>query len=207
MKSIKFTILLILMAAMAALSWHQYLREYHQKDKVDIHMFPMEVDGWTAENLTITDEEYEILETRNAWARLYRKDEKQVMLYIVYSEHNRKVSHPPEVCYIGSGVSIASNQHIKYDNGKTRIQANRLDLQQGRYKQVAYYWFKVGGTYTSSYWGQQLLIVAKTLLGKPSSSALIRFSVNVDERGEAFAEETLREFSFLADPVIREYLP
>ena len=33
--------------------------------------FPKEIDGWTSEELTITDDEYAILETRNAFIREY----------------------------------------------------------------------------------------------------------------------------------------
>lgn len=205
-----FIFILLLMLCACLVSWRLYFKVYRQSDTVNIHLLPKSIGEWTSEELTITEDEYAILETRNAFARRYKTPlEKEVIVFIVYSQNNRKVSHPPEVCYRGSGVSVVGNQHATFAVAETNdaIKTNRLFLEQGNFHQIAYYWFKVGDTFTSNYWKQQFLIVLKTLLGQNSSSALIRVSSPVKEIDEVAAEANIQEFSRLLVPLLYKYLP
>jgi len=203
-------ILLVIFLTMAGtVSWSVFFKEYKQQDTVNIHRFPREIGEWKSSDLPIEEDAYAILETRNVFTREYKSPRgKEVYLMLVYSQNNRKVSHPPEICYTGSGVSILSNQLVKIPlNSKVSIKVNRLFVEQGNTQQMMYYWFKVGDTFTSNYWKQQLLIVWKTLLGKPASSALIRVSVAIDAAGTHKTDETINEFVQLVTPYLWDYLP
>ncbi len=205
-----FRIIFILFLISGILSWHLYFKEYRQADTVDIAKFPKTIDGWTAEDLPLTEDEYAILETRNVVARKYTNLEKKVVyLLLVYSQHNRKVSHPPEVCYMGSGISIVDNSHetIQVDSQNLKIHANRLLLESKGTKQFTFYWFKVGDTFTSNYWKQQLLIAVKTILGQPHSSALVRISADVEDNNEAEAISQIKNFTRLILKDVVRYLP
>jgi len=92
-------------------------------------------------------------------------------------------------------------------NAEVVIPVRKLSLEQGRYEHVAYYWFKVGDSFTSSYWGQQFRIAMNTFLGRNSSSALIRLSTVMEDDNEAKAEKDIQEFAALILPDIKEYLP
>jgi EpsI family protein len=159
--------------------------------------------------MTITDFEYEILETRNAFSRQYTNAKGQsVFVFIVYSQNNRKVSHPPEICYTGGGLSILEHVVVPFKlNPNTDFLVNRLQLETGAYRSNAYYWFKVGDTFTPTYWKQQFLIASKTLLGKPSSSAMVRLSVDIEKGDSQQAEHLAQSFAKTILPLLNQYLP
>ncbi|MFT5387101.1 MAG: EpsI family protein, partial [Candidatus Omnitrophota bacterium] len=184
MKKINFKIIIIylLLVFTGFVSWKFYFQTYVMKDTVDIHQFPATLGEWTSEELTITEEEYKILETRNVFARKYlTKTGKAVVLYIIYSQNNRKVSHPPELCYTGGGISILEKQYepIKLPDGV--LDVTKMLMEQREVQQYVYYWFKVGSSFTPNYWKQQAIIATKSLLGQPASSALVRVSAYIVE--------------------------
>jgi len=200
----------VIFAVSIIVSWNFYFKKYSQADTINIHEFPYAIGEWQGADLKISEEEYAILETRNAFARKYVDPQgNNVYLLIVYSQNNRKVSHPPEICYTGSGVDILANHlaviHLADQN--LAIQANMLFLEKGEVQQVSYYWFKVGGAYTANYWRQQFLIAVNTLLGRPASSALIRVAANVGEGGMEAARARTERFVGQISPHLKTYLP
>ena len=219
-KDFKFYMILSVLLVACLFSWSHYFRVYSQKDTVNIHDFPRQIEGWSAEELPITDEEYAILETRNAFARKYSTpDGKSIVLYIIYSQNNRKVSHPPEVCYTGGGVSVLSHknftvsgmENLKFDDERMTknlpLIINRLMLEQGKAQEISFYWFKVGDKFTPSYWGQQFLIALKTIVGKKASSAMIRISATVNQGDIKKAESNTIEFIRMISPKLFRFLP
>lgn len=209
-KSSLFIILLFIVST--AISWQLYFKAYSQKDTVSIHTFPREIAGWTAEELPITDKEKAILETDNVFTRRYTSLQgEEIYLFIVYSQNNRKVSHPPEVCYTGSGATILSNVHDSFsaDSSELKdIKVNRVTVEQGRERQIFFYWFKVGDAFTPNYWKQQGLIALKSFRGQPSSSALIRISISArKEEDDANAAQKLKDFGRTILPYIQKHLP
>lgn len=209
-RKIKNILIVGLLLGACYMSWNFYFKDYMQQDTVNIHTFPKAFGDWLSEELTITDEEYAILETRNALVRKYSTPAgKEVYFFTVYSQNNRKVSHPPEICYTGGGITVLDNKpaEIKLENKKLTIPARRLLLDQGRYQQVAFYWFKIGDTFTSSYWKQQVQIALNVFSGKNSSSALIRISTVIKNDDEAQADRDVQEFANLIIPSLFEHLP
>ena len=197
--------------ATAVISWGLYFKQANQRDTVDINRFPKTIGSWVSVDLPITKDEFEILETRNAFVRLYTNslDKTKIYLYLVYSQTNRKVAHPPEICYTGSGLSITEDVHdtipVRYKN--LIIQANRLRLSKGNFTQIAYYWFKVGDRFTSNYWKQQMMIAYYTLLGKHPSSALVRVSADVMDNDTNKTAVNIKSFTSLIAPDLFLYLP
>lgn len=204
-----FVVLIAAFLVCAAVSWHLYFKVYRQQDTVSIHHFPKTIEGWTSEELPITAEEKAILETDNVFARRYTHGKKEeVYLFIVYSQNNRKVSHPPEVCYTGSGAAILSSIHDFIETGDhARINVNRLMVEKGDVNQTFVYWFKVGDSFTPNYWHQQALIAVKSFFGKPASSALIRISSDIENDNTEEAVERIKKFGRLITPYLYQYLP
>ncbi len=205
-----YVILLMFLFAITV-SWRLYFKDYHQRDTVSVHNFPLQIGDWTGQEIPIKDEDYAVLETRNAFVRKYTDSTgREVFLYVVYSQDNRKVAHPPEICYTGGGAAVLSNKPAVLKIGPDRsIVANKLLIEQGKVEQILFYWFKVGNDFTPSYWKQQLLFSVKHLLGQPSSSALIRLSATLDpddEWGEK-ASRNIEDFARQINPYILKYLP
>jgi len=202
-----FLILAALFIAAAFISWPLYFNNYAAPDTVSVHEFPKTVGEWTSEELPISDEEYAILETRNAFTRMYTDAQgRQVMLYIIYAQHNRRVAHPPEICYSGGGATIISKYPYTIGTGEQKLSINRVLIDYARYQQIMYYWFKVGNSYTASYWGQQALIGVKTLLGRPSGSALIRLTTVITDNDEKKAARAIEDFTKEIIPLLPKYL-
>lgn len=210
MKDRSFIVIVVLLLLAAAVTWQLYFKEYHQADTVSIHIFPNEIAGWTAKEIPISDGDYAILETRNAFVRRYTNPAGQfVDLFIIYSQNNRKVSHPPEICYTGSGATILSSvtQMIPLQVPAMTIRANKLTVEQRNNQQFMYYWFKVGDTFTSNYWQQQMLIALKTVTGKPASSALIRLSSDINPDYPQKNAALIEDFTRAITPLLFKYLP
>jgi len=212
-KSISFFIVIALLVFSGIVSWNSYFRNYWQSDTVSIHLFPKVIGEWSSEEIPITDKEKAILETDNVFTRKYAtQDGKEVYLFVVYSQNNRKVSHPPEICYVGSGVSVVEKSQNTIEGGvnqvkKSVIEVNSLKLSKGQTEQIAFYWFKVGNSFTQSYLKQQILIVLKSFLQQPASSALIRISATVKEKNDLESVSQIKEFGQLIVPYLWEYLP
>lgn len=169
---------------------------------------PMTIGKWSGRELPMDESTYEILETRDAFSRDYVNPAgERAMLTVVFSQSNRKVSHPPEVCLSGGGWSRIERdiQHVAYGDRSLRV--NRLVLQKGERKQVILYLYKAGEKLTPNYYHQQLNIVLNGMISKNVSSALIRVSCvvynNDVEKATALAKRLTQE----AMPILRERLP
>ena len=74
-KDRNFVLILVIFVIAATVSWNLYFSEYIQRDTVSIHSFPKTIDSWTSRELPISEDEYEILETKNAFVREYSTPE------------------------------------------------------------------------------------------------------------------------------------
>jgi len=202
--------ILALFLAVGILSWKVYFKSYVQEDQISIHLFPKVIGNWASEDLPISDDDKAILETDNVFVRRYTHSTgDEVYLFIVYSENNRKVSHPPEICYTGGGATILSSvsDSIPSESDDGAIEVRRLKIERGRVMEIFAYWFKVGDSFTSSYWKQQGMIAFKSLLGQPASSALIRISSTVNNNNNDDATRRIKKFGQLIIPHLKLYLP
>lgn len=206
----RFIFIIILLTIAATISWKSFFGEYAQQDSVSIHTFPMTIGEWAGEEIPISERDLSILETKNAFTRRFTSPSGQeIVLFIVYSQHNRKAAHPPEICYSGGGMSIlSSNTRMIEDAGaNVSLSTQRMFVEAGKYQQVVNYWFKVGETFTSNYYRQQVLIAIKTLLGQSSSSAMIRVASDVQGGDITASDAAIREFSLEILPILPKYLP
>ena len=206
---IPFFFLIVLFLVAGVISWRVYFRVYRQEDSVNIHHFPKAIEEWRSEEIRVSDDDKAMLETDNVFVRRYtHTNGKEVYLFTVYSQNNRKVSHPPEICYTGGGAVILNSVHDSFLSVSGEpIRVNRLTVELGGRDQVFAYWFKVGDMFTSNYWMQQALIAWKSLLGASASSALIRISATVQNDDLDEAVSRIKEFGRLIVPHLRQYLP
>ncbi len=204
-----FFIISVMLGIVGLISLRIILQEFSPRDTVDIKTFPKAFGDWSSREIQIDEEEYELLETRNAFSREYFDSHgHQVLLFIIYSQSNRKVFHPPEICYTGGGATIINNELVKFETekGKT-IPVNRFLIELAHTQQAMYYWFKVGRSYTSNYWYQQILVSIQTFLGRHQGGAMIRITVpynaEMPEKSFQAAEKFVKEIL----PLLEKYLP
>ena len=167
--------------------------------------FPKEIGEWKGTDLPIEENVYEILETRNLFIRDYKNAKgESVYLYIVYSEDNRKVSHPPEVCFLGSGATVVDKSSLELT---PTITASKLLIEDAKTRSIVAYWFKAGNLNTNQYIKQQLKTVFDRIAGKRTSSALIRLSTDIKNDLHNDAISLLKSFASQIEPLITNYVP
>lgn len=192
--TIGYIAIIILLAISSFFSINLFFKEKTSHDNVNITSFPLVVDDWRGEDLPITEKEYDILETRNLISREYSSPGgEKIHLFVIYSETNRSVFHPPEVCMIGSGMEITDKRTEKVDLDESSFMTNKLYAEKGAYKQLALYSYKAGNIYTSNYYFQQAYLALHQIFGKQIPGATIRASMQI--RGdEKSALATLKSF-------------
>ena len=192
--TIGYITLIFLLIVASFFSLNLYFHERTAHDELDIRTFPYIIGDWKGKDLNIEEYEYKILETRNLILREYvnsRGD--KLSLFIIYSETNRSVFHPPEVCMVGSGIEILEKEVEKIDYGKNIISANKIYTGKGDYKGISLYCYKAGNLHTDKYYLQQAYFALNQLLGRHIRGATIRVSMQIKD-DEKTTSAILKDF-------------
>jgi EpsI family protein len=107
---------------------------------------------------------------------------------IVFSQDNRKGTHPPDLCLEGgSGQDIIEKQDVVIPGvpGRGDVGCRTLTVQSGQQRNYFLYVYKCGQHYTPSFWTQQGVIFLNGLLSRNASGALIRVSTPVRDDADA----------------------
>ena len=151
------------------------------ESKSDVFLkFPSEIAGWKGTEVPVDERTYEILETRNVLSRVYENPKgEKVHLLLVGSHKDRRVAHPPEVCYLSSNYNIADETEGIFTSGTQQIQVKQFLAKSERNpedrEKVAYV-YKIGDRYTTNYYAQQLQFAMDQLTRKKSQVLLIRLA-------------------------------
>ena len=95
--------------------------------KISITDFPKVIRGWKAQDIPLDERVYELLETKNLIMRNYiNKQGDSINCYIIYSQDNRKVAHPPEICLQGEGATVVEKTAMQITDS---IKATKLITQ------------------------------------------------------------------------------
>jgi len=201
-----FIIAILILIVVAGVSISSYLpARVDAAARIRVSDFPMAIGEWQATDIPLSERDYEILETRNLIMRDYKNTQgDSVVLYIVYSEDNRKVSHPPEVCYMGSGASIVNKSAVQITDS---IRAMKLITEAPKNEQMVVYWYKAGSLYTDEYLKQQLKVVVDRMLRKRTSGALLRISTDIKDNDQESALRLLRTFASQIEPLLEKHIP
>lgn len=192
--TIGFVVLIVILLAASVFSLGLFRRDMAAHDKLDVHAFPMTVGQWQGRDLSITDKEYNILETRNLISREYvNPSGDKLYLFIIYSETNRSVFHPPEVCMMGSGMCITDKQIEQFNVGNNVFTTNKLFAEKGQYKEIILNCYKAGNIYTSNFYLQQTRLAFRQIFGGLIPGATLRVSMAVG-KDQAATLATLKEF-------------
>lgn len=194
MRTRSFVLMAAALFAVGGLSEKLFLGSFEEQGTARVSRIPYELGPWHGKDIALDERTYEILETREVLCREYRVADPVVPavdLLVVFAQANRKASHPPEVCYIGSGAHVDRKSIEPLQVSP----ANRLLVSHGRTRQVVLYWYLVGPRLTTSYYGQQAGILWAQLTGRPAQGALIRCSTPVGDETVEQATARLKQFA------------
>jgi EpsI family protein len=146
----------------------------------------LEVDGRRlyGHDLTLDDKTLAILETTDYLYRRYEAaGSSPVDFCVIFSQDNRKGTHPPEVC-LGETVVSSSSMVVHDVPGRGDVPCRLLLTATEHRREYYLYVYKCGDQYTPSFWKQQFIIFGNGLLHQNASGALIRVSTPVGDSEE-----------------------
>jgi len=158
--------------------------------------FPETIGSWSGEDTPPDERTMEILETRNVLSREYSNaDKEKAHLLLVSSNRDRRVAHPPEVCYLGSNFNIVDDhESVLPGTSAGDLKVREFRAQHERFpdhSEEVLYLYKVGGRFTTNYYAQQLQFALDRLSGKETQVMLIRISSSSYETARRFLRELL----------------
>ena len=170
----------------------------------------LQLDGWSGTEREIDEHTVAILETDDVVDRRYTKPgEPWVDLTIIFAKEQRKAAHPQEICLKGAGYNIQGYSRPTIPTGiqnPSHIPVVKLRIEKDRTKYLVYYWYKCGSRYTSSYYWENILIIASRITLRPANGALIKLTTPIDT-DQATSEKRLEDFLTLVMPEITAKLP
>ena len=156
---------------------------------------PYQIGDWNGKDLALDDQTYEILETKNILSRIYQgPDNEQVHLLLVGSNKDRRVAHPPEICYTSSHFDIVSSEIGEFNVLGQKLPVKQFvaeDQNNPNHKEHVLYLYQVGKRFTANYYAQQLQFAVGTLTKQESEILLIRLSGSSEKSFEQFLAQIL----------------
>ena len=92
-------------------------------------------------------------------------------------------------------------------NSPDKINVIKLDISNGREKQVVLYWYQSRGRFISSEYWQKIYLVIDSIAKKRTDGSFVRLITPVINGNEEKALTDLKDFARLLVPVLQEYLP
>ncbi|NUM34148.1 MAG: EpsI family protein [Candidatus Brocadiae bacterium] len=167
---------------------------------------PEHIGQWSvAQAFEVDRRTVQLLETNDIMMRYYRKgNSAPVLLSIVASaQSNRKIAHPPEICYRGIGWEVMKREKIRYNDGKEGI---FMIIFTGKTKEAVLYWYKFEDVYTAEYYYHQAGALFNLFRKRKGGVALIRMSTTILNSTEE-SLNLMMEFSKDLYPYLDKYLP
>lgn len=165
--------------------------------------------AWVGYDVPLDERELIILETRDYLNRRYvGPGRPPVDFSVVFSQDNRKGTHPPDVCLEGAGSDIIAKRDVTVRGADTGrgIPCRELVVGAGAQRLYVLYTYKCADTYTRSFWRQQFVIFLNGLLRRSASGALIRVSTPIVDDLTA-ARRRAMQFLGVAMPYLHRGLP
>ncbi len=161
---------------------------------------PYQIGEWKGKDVQLDDRTYEILETRNILSRLYENpaNKQTVHLLLVGSNKDRRVAHPPEVCYTSSHFDLISSKEDQFKISGRTIPVKEFvaaDQNNPNHKEYVLYTYEVGSRFTSNYYAQQLEFTMNSLTRKETEILLIRLSASSEKSSQEFLSKILPHIS------------
>ncbi len=103
-----------------------------------------------------------------------------VTLCVVFSEDNRKGTHPPDVCLSGAGshINFEDYRTIRLANGK-KLGVRELIASHDNVNRYFAYYFKYANSFTPNFYWEQIMLIWDGLVHHNPSGALLRYDVRM----------------------------
>ena len=166
-------------------------------DDIDFNKIPLKIGQWQGVDVEVTEDVYQILETKDILSRQYRDGEGTLIdLAIVYAGNNRQSFHPPEVCFQGGGLEMSEKGQDVVTLAQGELLTNRFVMSSDTATVKVWYWFLAGNEFVTGFHQQQRQLLLNALQKKGLAGALIRIALTGGEsEGEVKAKEFIKEIT------------
>jgi exosortase D (VPLPA-CTERM-specific) len=175
--------------------------------------FPLDFNGWSGEQENLQPIVYSKLALTDYVLNNYSKESSPpVNFYVAYYESQRKGAspHSPRVCIPGGGWSITDLERVKLviKNSNAPLNVNRAIIQNGRHKQLVYYWFKQRGRDIANEYWMKWYLLTDSLTRNRTDGSLVRLTTPIlANEKETDAENRLNQFLLKVNPMLDEFVP
>ena len=149
----------------------------------------LQYDGWDLRVRELSDRQYEILETREVLFQEFHRGNNELQACVAVAGGNRKVAHPPKICYRGQGWKIVDEVCLDLPLVEQNLGVRELVIAKRGRHQLVWTWYRVGARETTHYVRQQWWGLQSDLRRQRVPSSLFRFSTVLHS---ASAEERRR---------------
>lgn len=175
--------------------------------------FPKEIGEWDGTEGRFDQDVYDALGVDDSFLGHYRtSDNRYVQLYIGFYQSQREgeLIHSPKNCMPGGGWNITDTSIVALDipgNVPSKIDVIRLDLSNGREKQVVLYWYQSRGRFVASEYWEKIYLVIDSITKRRTDGSFVRLIAPVINNDEEKVLKDLKDFASQLIPVLQEYLP
>jgi EpsI family protein len=175
------------------------LPEIDSSSDVRIANIPQQIGEYKGKDISLKDEIYAMLETKNIVMRTYEKiSEPPILFYLIFAKATHKTSDPPENCLQGDGYSVLSKAKVSIpitmDKEQFNLKANKLIVGKPGQKMLYLYWFIAGDQFQDSYFKQRIKLISAFLKRTPLSGGQVRISTLIENNDENQALSRLEGF-------------
>ncbi len=181
-------------------------------ERTKFAQLPGEFSGWRAEVREIEEVVFEAIGADDTIVvDMVRPDGELVNLYLAYLEARRdgRSWHSPQQCLPGGGWGISRHTVEKTTTPDGRpLNYNRLVIENGRYKQLVYYWYPQRGRNIANELVMRGWLTFDSLSRRRSDGAMVRLLAPVkEEDGIEAAEAVLQSTMQDLLEVLPAYVP
>ncbi|MBI1852949.1 MAG: EpsI family protein [Planctomycetes bacterium] len=165
---------------------------------------PYRIGAFDGQDRALRARTLELLETTDVVNRVYATADgaPAITLCVVNSSDNRKIAHPPEVCYTGWGYEVVDRTEARIESDGEVIDAAVLSVRKGSEHEAVLYWYRSGSSASANYYREQLRAALALVTGSPIGSSLVRLTTPEGD-GRERARERLRGFATDLLPSLR----
>nr|WP_319392943.1 VPLPA-CTERM-specific exosortase XrtD [uncultured Desulfobacter sp.] len=174
--------------------------------------FPMQIGQWAGNPYSMESEIIDTLDLSDYIMADYRDVKgRPIDFYVAYYENQKKGEsiHSPATCLRGGGWEFkqSGKAFVSLADGN-RLPVSRALIENGPYRQIAYYWFPMRGRNLTNAYQMKWYNFWDALTRQRTDGALVRVIVPVGD-GESIdaAEKRLQGFIRAVVPVLDTFLP
>ena len=176
--------------------------------------FPEQVAGWRGTNISIPQDQLDVLGSGDFLLRVYRDNaatQPYVDLFVAYfpSQRAGDTIHSPKNCLPGAGWTPVDADRVMISiPGQSAFRANRYVIAKGEDRQLVLYWYWAHNRAVASEYWAKIYLVADSMRLNRSDGSMIRVTTPL-VRGESLdtAQQRLLAFASEAVPKMGPYLP